>query len=259
MNQTQSTVCDDNDWNRLNFCNSLFGQKSCWIRNGRANLIFFGAPTFLIIIVNGLFYFLAIFNIRKKSLAQKESKLRRFSRVKLPGDYHVKFYIQMAVIMGFTWLLGYLTAVTDDDIFNLILVYVFLVLNSSTGLFIFVVFICKKEVALLYAKMVRTLLKLEDSKSKQQLESISRVSVMSEKNVKKKSGGGGGDGAKKKVTLSSEMSVTSQSDRSLFRRTSVSMNTLSTVSADAMSELTLERSKSEQTICSSLKNSDFNF
>lgn len=42
----------------------------CWIRNGRANLIFFGLPIGIIIIVNAVFYFLTIYNIRKKELSR---------------------------------------------------------------------------------------------------------------------------------------------------------------------------------------------
>ena len=64
--------------------------KSCWITNGRANLVFFGLPIGVIIIINGIYYSLTIYNIRKKKNVQKKNNMRRFSKVKLPADQDVK-------------------------------------------------------------------------------------------------------------------------------------------------------------------------
>lgn len=141
---SNQTSCDD--WKILNIV-SAYLTKSCWIRNGRANLVFFGIPIGVIIIVNALFYVLTIFSICKKRRAHRESQLRRFSRAKLPSQ--VKFYTQMGIIMGFTWISGFLITITSNthhEILNLILIYIFLVLNSSMGVFIFIAFICKEEV-----------------------------------------------------------------------------------------------------------------
>ena len=79
----------------------------CYIQNGKANLLFFGAPIGLILIINAVFYIQTICTIRKKRQKQRDIKIRRFSRVKCPGDNDVKFYIRMAVIMGFTWIIGF--------------------------------------------------------------------------------------------------------------------------------------------------------
>jgi len=141
LNQTS---CED--LKTLNIV-SMYFLTSCWIRNGRANLVLFGIPIGIIILVNAIFYVLTIFSICKKRRANRESQLRRFSRTKLPSQ--VKFYTQMGIIMGFTWISGFLLTVTSHtghDILNLILVYFFLVLNSSMGVFVFFVFICKEEV-----------------------------------------------------------------------------------------------------------------
>jgi hypothetical protein len=137
------------------FASFLLSHETCWIQNGRANLIFFGLPIAIIIIVNAIYYFLTVYNIRKKKRTQKKNKLRRFSKVKLPGDGDVKFYIQMAFIMGFTWITGFLlTSFPSNDkkfqIINQILMYIFILSNASIGVFIFFVFIFKRETRNLY-------------------------------------------------------------------------------------------------------------
>lgn len=150
------TTCDQE--NSKNFT-VLIVNGPCWIRNGRANLIYFGLPIGTIILVNAYFYFQTIYNIRKKKQEQKK-KLRRMSNVKLPGDEDVKFYIQIACIMGFTWIIGFFLTTTSANsdssvlvqiIFN-ILTYMFILLNASTGVFIFFAFLFRKDVIKLYKK-----------------------------------------------------------------------------------------------------------
>jgi hypothetical protein len=78
---------------------------------------------------------------------QKKSELRRFSRAKLPGDQDIKFYIQMAFIMGFTWITGFVMttfSLTNQVVYQ-IFVYVFILSNCLCGVFIFFSFVFKKE------------------------------------------------------------------------------------------------------------------
>ena len=243
-NSNNQSICDKS---KNNIYHLIF-DNSCWIRNGHANLLYFGIPIATIIIVNGVFYSLAVFNIRKKSLAQKASKLRRFSRVKLPGDYHVKFYIQMAAIMGFTWITGFLLMVTNDNIIDLILVYIFLVLNSSMGVFIFAVFICKEEVAQLYLKLARQWIsKTESSNDKKQFESRT-TSVISSC-----SGGGGrgkGEENKKKALETNDCRQKNKKVTLCTEKSSISVNTVSTeidtISKSEKSVSSLSRSISDE-------------
>ena len=134
--------------------------QHCYIQNGKANLLFFGAPVAIIILVNAVFYVMTIYNIRQKRLKQKNIKIRRFSRVKCPGDNDVKFYIRMAVIMGFTWVIGFFLTTfssgSDDfKIISEILIYAFILSNASMGVFIFFAFIFKAEVKDLYASLFK--------------------------------------------------------------------------------------------------------
>lgn len=133
--------------------------RSCWISNGNANLIFFGLPIALIIIMNAVLLALTIYNIRKAKSNQSKSDMRRISRKKMPGDQDVKFYIQMAFLLGFTWIIGFfLTTFSSDHIVIMqILVYIFIFLNASIGVFIFFAFIFKKETLELYKKLSKNL------------------------------------------------------------------------------------------------------
>jgi len=104
--------------------------RPCWLANGTANFVFFCIPVGVIIVLNGMFFVLTVCNIRKRKMQQRKNNLRRFSRVKIPGDEDVKFYIQMAFILGFTWVIGFVQVFIESDI-NVRNLQIIL-LNSST-------------------------------------------------------------------------------------------------------------------------------
>ena len=126
--------------------------RTCWIMNGYANLIYFGIPIGVIILANGLFFILTIIEMRKRKL---KHKLRRFSRVKIPGDAQVKFYVQISIFMGFTWVVGFFltTFSASQIVINQILIYLFILSNASIGVFIFFVFIFRVETLNLYRRL----------------------------------------------------------------------------------------------------------
>jgi hypothetical protein len=152
--------------------NVLILRSTCWIQNGFSNLIFFGLPIGLIIIVNAVFYVLTILNVHGYKSKQKKdnNQLRRFSKVKLPVDREFKFYIQMGVIMGFTWIIGFFlimfsktsTGEESDslqlrDIIFLIFTCLFILFNSSAGMFIFFAFIFRRRVLIIFLRKWSTL------------------------------------------------------------------------------------------------------
>lgn len=147
---------------KKNFCPSDdLISKSCWIQNGRANLLFFGIPIGLIISVNAVYYFLTVFSIRRQKRKQSRNTLRRFSKNRLPGDEELKFYIQMAFIMGFTWISGFLLShINERNVLYTIFSYFFILCNGFTGSFIFVAFICRKNVKNMYLNLIG--LKVDD-------------------------------------------------------------------------------------------------
>lgn len=120
----------------------------------------------MIIVANAIFYILTVWNVYHLKSQQKKStnQLRRFSKVKLPGDRDVKFYIQMGAIMGFSWLIGYVLGtlskdgdeidglVTARDIINLTFVYLFILFNSLQGCFVFFAFLFRQRVKIMYLR-----------------------------------------------------------------------------------------------------------
>lgn len=120
--------------------------------------MFFGIPVAVIIIVNSVFFFLTIYNIRRLKTKQKKTDIRRFSRSKTAADKDVKFYIQIGFILGFTWIIGFFLTTFSASYANLkivyqILTYLFIILNALTGVFIFFVFLFKKETLSLYLNL----------------------------------------------------------------------------------------------------------
>ena len=53
--------------------------------------------------------------------------------------------------MGFTWIFGYIAAFTDVEA----LWYIYIILNSLQGVFIFISFICNRRIGLLWYKKLR--------------------------------------------------------------------------------------------------------
>jgi hypothetical protein len=161
-NQTYKTCYNINNI----YDNVLLLRSTCWLQNGFSNLIFFGLPIGIIIIVNGVFYVLTILNVHGSKSQQKKNnaQLRRFSKVKLPVEQEFKFYIQMGVIMGFTWIIGFFLIMFSKfrseesdsiqiyDIIYLTFTCIFILLNSSTGVFIFFAFIFRKKVKFMYIR-----------------------------------------------------------------------------------------------------------
>jgi hypothetical protein len=98
---------------------------------------------------------------------RRNSKNKSFSNSttlnSLPQTKEVKFFIQMGVILGFTWTIGFflnafpLASKTMDNksvqIFYQILSYLFTILNSSIGIFIFFAFVFKEDIRKLYKNL----------------------------------------------------------------------------------------------------------
>ncbi len=148
------------------------------ILKGNANLLFFGIPIAIIIVANSVYFFLTIFNIRKRKNNKNQVELRRFARSKIPTDKDVKFYIQIAFILGFTWIIGFfLTSFSSGNenlkILYQILIYVFILLNALIGVFIFFVFLFKKETLNLYLSMLKCIRKTTINTKRTQISSVS--------------------------------------------------------------------------------------
>ncbi|XP_071963882.1 uncharacterized protein [Antedon mediterranea] len=105
----------------------------CWIRDELASLYVFGIPTAVILMPNIVLFLATVKEIRKtiqSTAAVQSSKSDQNQRKEMI------IYIRISTIMGLTWVFGYLASFID----HVVLWYIFTILNSLQGFFIFVAF-----------------------------------------------------------------------------------------------------------------------
>src|SRR5438045_208888 len=89
---------------------------------------------------------------------QVERKFQRKKQI-VPGEHDVKIYMRMAVLAGFGWTIGFILFLLPDghEDYKVYLVaifkYLFILLNATPGIFIFVVYVCNRRVFTLYRKL----------------------------------------------------------------------------------------------------------
>ena len=126
-----------------------YAEGLCWITERIALLIFFGAPLALVLTINIIFY---IMTIRKLVLIAKSTKA-----VQQTNENKQRFalYVKLSVIMGLTWIFGFIATMTDEQG----LWYVFVILNSLQGAFICISFVITKKVGRLLREKWRQMRK----------------------------------------------------------------------------------------------------
>ncbi|CAH1792406.1 unnamed protein product, partial [Owenia fusiformis] len=112
----------------------MYGAEGlCWITQRYALIIFFTLPIALTIIINvGLFIPTAI------TLWKSMSKRAQTTNSK--QEYPLGIYTKLFCLMGFTWIFAFIAP------YNVAFWYIFIVLNSSQGVYIFVAFVLTKKV-----------------------------------------------------------------------------------------------------------------
>ena len=101
----------------------------CWINDSTGLLIFFLIPLALILLTNLFFFTLSLKNICMSYRTKTEDVKQR-----KPGQ--ILIYLKLSVVMGLTWVFGFLGNVVNDDIFWTL----FAISNGLQGLFIFLGF-----------------------------------------------------------------------------------------------------------------------
>ena len=112
-----------------------FGGIRCWFTQRIALLTYFGLPIAISIMLNICLYTLTSLNLRR---AFKDKKSRKTQQ----NEQHFLVYVRLFVLMGFTWIFGFLSAFTDEVAID----FVFVILTSLQGVFLFVSFVCNKRV-----------------------------------------------------------------------------------------------------------------
>ena len=126
-----------------------YAEGLCWITERIALLIFFGIPLALILSINIIFY---VLTIRKLVLIAKTTKAIQQTN---ENKQRFTLYVKLSVIMGLTWIFGFIATMTDEQS----LWYVFVILNSLQGAFICISFVITKKVGRLLREKWRQMKK----------------------------------------------------------------------------------------------------
>ena len=108
-----------------------FGGSSCWITQKLPLILFFFVPFFVNVVLNIGFFLLTM---RQLKTAFKESNVLRKSN---DTQHPWKVYLKLFIIMGLAWLVGFVAIWAD----SVIVWFLFVILNASQGIFIFVAFV----------------------------------------------------------------------------------------------------------------------
>ena len=108
-----------------------FGGRGCWIRRKLPLILFFFVPFFISVTSNIMFFLLTV---RFLEIAFLESNVLRKSKDP-QHPWHV--YLKLFAIMGLTWLIGFVAIWVNSEV----VWFLFVILNASQGLFIFMAFV----------------------------------------------------------------------------------------------------------------------
>ncbi|XP_054751668.2 uncharacterized protein LOC129257380 [Lytechinus pictus] len=127
----------------LNF--SYGNDNVCWIVNHAANLIAFGCPLGVFLIINTILFLHTVAGIRNAS------KVRRSMVVESESIKHsakdLRVYLKISTLLGFTWSFGFIAGFANISA----LWYIFIILNSLQGFYIFLAFIANGRVYSMWA------------------------------------------------------------------------------------------------------------
>ena len=111
-----------------------FGGSRCWYKQRYAMLLYFGVPIAMSILLNISLYIHTSINLHKAF---------KNARTAMNADnYHFAIYVKLFILMGITWIFGFISAFTDQTVIDII----FVVLTSLQGFFLFISFVCNKRV-----------------------------------------------------------------------------------------------------------------
>ncbi|GFS90183.1 g-protein coupled receptor Mth2 [Nephila pilipes] len=114
-----------------------FGKRdTCWITNSTAKTIFFCAPAFTLFVANGVFFVMSAFIIKKNTMKNVSDHQNQTAKL------NFILYVRLGLMMGVTWLIGIIATFSNIRT----LWFIFDLLNSLQGLFIFLLFTCSRKV-----------------------------------------------------------------------------------------------------------------
>ena len=119
---------------------------ACFMQNQRAGLCLLGVPVAISVVFNAVFLLKTVGIIRRTSEQTRSMAIQSRNRVTF------KLYARLAVLMGFTWVFGFLAYLFS----YYYLLYPFVVLNTLQGVYIAVAYLLKTRVKELYRELFRS-------------------------------------------------------------------------------------------------------
>ncbi|KAL9987690.1 hypothetical protein ACROYT_G002037 [Oculina patagonica] len=121
------------------------GRDHCWINNPKSNTFVLVVPVASSILFNGLFFLLTVISIRKiKKQTQKVESAGRSRR-------SMVLFVKLAVLMGFTWIFGYLKILVSN--YSVYFEYPFVIFTSLQGVYIAFGFVFTDRVKKMYGSL----------------------------------------------------------------------------------------------------------
>lgn len=115
----------------------IFIQQAVWFTDKSAIYALFYGPIVILLVENLIFFIMTIICIKKAS--QGTDLVNKKASKKL-----IRVYIKLFVVLGLSWLLEVISAAVDYRVDQSVW-YVTDIINLSQGVFIFLIYVCKKR------------------------------------------------------------------------------------------------------------------
>ncbi|XP_030841929.1 uncharacterized protein LOC105439047 [Strongylocentrotus purpuratus] len=110
----------------------------CWIGDGRANLYVFVIPVGSFLFVNLILFVMVVAGLLQKRMSPVNKHKSKYSSLR--SDLLI--YVKMSTLLGFTWIVGFVAGFADVTV----LWYIYNIIGSLQGVYIFIAFICNTRV-----------------------------------------------------------------------------------------------------------------
>ena len=114
-----------------------YGKNTCYISSEKMIGFTFGIPVGFVIISNLIMFAFFIYKIKTAPSVSKDVKNERNDII---------IFAKLSTLTGFTWIFGFIYSWTDIEVFS----YLFIILNATQGVFLFLSFVCNKRVLSMY-------------------------------------------------------------------------------------------------------------
>ena len=111
-------------------------EDACWLVSSDGKIIVFAVP-----IASVLLYNIGAFSHTIWAINSARKQTTRVTSARQDQKVVLKIYLRLVTLMGFTWFFSF-----SAELIHKTLIYPFVVLTTTQGVFIFVAFVCKTRV-----------------------------------------------------------------------------------------------------------------